>query len=161
MASIREQILLHVVDLLNGATVPDGLEAGMEKPAGLAVHRSRGRPIDKDALPASLPYEASEKSDRAGGSRGPLYRETLLLRIEHRVEGPKDAPTSALDPLITWAVQVLSADEKLGGLAHSVQKKGTAWDHTASVVVRETFGVCFTDFEIIYQTLVKNPEERS
>ena len=62
MASIRQRIVDAVVARLDGAG----------KPAGLAVHRSRGISIDQDELPAMVVYLLAQRTQRVGGRAGPL-----------------------------------------------------------------------------------------
>lgn len=158
--SRRELILKWIKGLLDGSNVPDGLVAGATKPAGLTVHRYRGLPLDSDDLPAQVVYPLQETAQRVGSRTGPLYEEKFIVRVEHRVESSSVSPDEALDPLINWTVQVVGADERLGGLALDVQKKGTVWDPDVPVI-RETFGAAATDFEIRHQTRKHNPEEKS
>ena len=56
MASIRQRIVDAVVARLDGAG----------KPAGLAVHRSRGLSIDQDTLPAIVVYLLAQRTQRVG-----------------------------------------------------------------------------------------------
>lgn len=140
MASVRERIVDAVVAALNAPG----------KPAGLTVHRSRTRPIDKDRLPAMVVYLATED---VGDHAAIAVMRTLRIRVECRVTG--DPPDTVLDEHVTWAVKALKADEKLGGLAVRINEVRTVWDAAERDKV---YAAAATEFEIEYATAYNDPE---
>lgn len=154
MASVREGIVDALVAAIDG----------VGKPAGLTVHRLRTRPIEQDSLPAILVYLPNESVDRdegdldgADGDTGPSVERVLTVRTEFRVKVPTGtAPDTALDPLYVWAVQAVTADGTLGGLALDVREAGTAWDLEEKNVA---MAAAVTTFAVLYHTSATDPEE--
>lgn len=142
MASLREQILEHVAAALRAD--------GPGRPAGLTVHRSRHRPIDKDALPAQCVYLVRE--DVAPSPDGKAARE-LTFAVESRATGA--VPDTALDELLTWAVRQLLADATVGGICWRIEEKSTEWD---AVAADKVLAAARTLFQASYHTLETDPE---
>lgn len=151
MASRRERILVAVKAALEQASVTiDGVVH--PKPAGLAVHRQRRRPIENDLLPATVLYllEEDVELETFDGVTG----RTASVALEHRVSG--DAPEDQLlDPLVTWGTRVLMAEPSLGGLALGVEERKLTWDGEER---DEKYGACRQDFAIEYETPENDPE---
>jgi hypothetical protein len=125
--SIREQIILAAVALLEA----DG------GPAGLTVHRERTRPLNADTLPAILVYAEDDKPEPLAKQQyaAPLVTRNLVLHVECRALGSTEIPPdAALDPLIVWATQQLVGNEHFPtsttppvNLANGIVEGGTTW----------------------------------
>lgn len=153
--SRRLQVRDHVVDLLSGLVVPaGGLPAGASKPAGLAVHTRRTRPIEKDNLPAQVVYLVDE--DVAEYTHEEDVARELAVIVESRVVA--DDIEAELDPLMNWAVQVLLADPTLGGLAVMVREQRLEW---AAAETDKVYGGSAIRFLVTYRTAIDNPEAES
>jgi hypothetical protein len=149
MPSRRELVMQAIVAVLDGSG----------KPAGLKVHRSRHVPIERDDLPALVPYRSrpplggrSEEVERLDHDPGVERR--LNVRVEARVSGA--VPEAALDPLFIWTVKSLREDPTLGGLVLDIRELGSETD---SAEMGKPVGAEAIDFEVIYQTSEDNPEE--
>jgi hypothetical protein len=125
--SIRELILTAIV--ANLADSASGI-------TGLTIHRMRSRPIEEDGLPAILVYtEDDEPKPLAGQTfQAPLVERQLVVYLEFRaVASLTNPPDQALDPLIVWATQTMTANEKFvsqdypDGLGMGVVEGKTAW----------------------------------
>lgn len=119
--------------------------ADPEKPAGVTIHRSRYRPVEKDDLPAIVVYSIVEEVETANQQRD--KRRTFRLRAELRAKG--DPPDDALDPLRVWAVKRAMDDVTFGGLAKDVREVRTAW---VAESFTEILGAAAVDFEAWYET---------
>jgi hypothetical protein len=128
MSSIREQIAVAVLEVLQ--------ESGA--PAGLTVHRERTRPITKDKLPAILVYFEDDEPTPLAKQRfqAPLTERHLNLVLELRATPDEDqSPDEAVDPLYLWAVQQIMANERFGGLAMGVTEGPMKWMAVESDVI--------------------------
>lgn len=148
MPSRREQLVLAAVAALDAAG----------KPAGLAVHRFRTRPIQKDQLPALVVYPApdGEAVARGDGARGYKARRTLVLRVECRAIAPDGTPCdAALDPYTSWAVRALMQDPTLGGLALNAQEAAVLWD---AEELDRVYAAAAVDVRLDYVTAAADPD---
>jgi len=131
MSSRGDQICDAKVAALGAASVTTTTGATITKPAGLNVHRHRTIPLAQDQLPAQVVYMLAEEV-KTGPARGldnkRLARRYRQICVESRVNAGSTTPDQALDPLISWAVQTICADQSTGGLTHDVQELGTTWD---------------------------------
>lgn len=151
MASIREQIMDAVVAALDGAS----------KPASITVHRSRGRPIDDDDLPATVVYLRRE--DTADRATALLDRRTIIA-LEHRVSG--DPVDTQLDALLVWGTAAMQADPTWGGLAYETTEQSTEWDsgllqaqqRRGGGPMSAVFGAARQEFEIVHATQREDQE---
>ena len=141
--SRRERILLAIIATLDAAG----------KPAGLLVHRSRTRPIEKDELPAMVAYLLAETAKRKGGEWGPVYQHAMRVRVECRQAGAP--PDRELDPLATWAVKALVGNQTLGGEATSVEYVEAQWDAEEA---NKVLAGAALDFVVAYETTAADPE---
>lgn len=150
MSSRRDQITAACVGLLDGSA----------KPSGLNVYRQRTISLAHNQLPAQVVYAVQEEND-PGPGRGSGYppqrkaKRKFTLCIESRADAENDAPDAALDPLLSWAVQVLCADVTVGGLAFDLKEIGTKWDE---VEQDKVYAAARTFFEIEYVTDAANPD---
>lgn len=145
MASIREQLL----EAWRAA-----LETGAGKPPGLRVHRSRALPIEQDELPAVVLYLLREETDRIlGGEWLPIVDRRLRVRAEVRTTG--NPPDQVLDPLLTYVVRTLVANQTWGGLCDAVHEMESEWAAESS---NKVFAACAIDFEVRYRTQGDDPE---
>ena len=140
-ATRRELILQAIVTLLdaNGG------------PTDLLVHRFRGVPIMRDNLPATLVYPI--KDPAIPGEHGVVTNRSLLVRLEHRVQGTgvspsETSPDELLDPLLSWAVYQLLADRTLGGVCTDIEVLDAQWD---AAEMDAHYGASAQDFEISYE----------
>jgi hypothetical protein len=150
MSSKRDQIMVAVVNALNAAG----------KPAGLDIHRQRALSLSHNQLPAQVVYAVQEEVNTGPGQgSGPERRRkavrTFRCCVEHRVDAENDAPDAALDPLLSWAVQSLCDDVTLGGLAEDLKEIGTAWDEAEQDKV---YASAKTFFDIRYITDAADPD---
>jgi hypothetical protein len=146
--SKRESLLLSIVTALNA----------LGKPAGLAIHRSRTRPLTQDALPACVVYVLSEQASRGDGPHGYKARRALLVRVECRVAvigADVTPPDAALDALTSWTVKAMMADPSWGGLAHNTQEVSTTWDAEETDAV---YAAAAVDFSLDYITAAGDPD---
>lgn len=89
------------------------------------VHRHAMRPIDKDSLPAIVPYVTGVKPIQDGQTWGARGYE-MDLRIEARTTGtPVDA---VLDPMISTIQRVMLSEPFLGGCAFNVKEGEIQYD---------------------------------
>jgi hypothetical protein len=124
------------------------------KPAGLAVHRFRLRPIAGESLPAQVVYMQSDP-DPERRATGVLDR-VMRLAVEHLVKVTAGTPPDdTVDPLISWAVLALMSDETMGGLASQITERGTVW---APEEGEQSFMRAMTVFDIQYLTKDTDPE---
>jgi hypothetical protein len=124
MASIREQIVDEIMELLSA----DGA------PLNVLIHRERTRPIENEQLPAMLIYFNEE--DPLPITRQ-VYKDIaierqLALIVECRAQGqpPTVSPDEALDPLTVWATQQLVGNLTRvsdGGMVSEVIEGKTVW----------------------------------
>lgn len=149
--SIRKQLRDHAGGLLSGAVVPAGLVVGATKPVGLGVHAFRTRPLEKDSLPASVVYSGDENIARSSHDLD-VVRE-YMLAVEHRVKGGDIE--ALLDPLLTWAIQVLLADRQFGGLIVDIEETKIEW---AAEERDAVYGGAAHLFKVTYMTAINNPE---
>lgn len=139
--SRREKICQYMVEQLGAEGKPDGL----------LVDRQRSFPLDATLLPAALVYLVAETAERIG-AQSTVTRRKAVFRVELRVaDEPSD---QQLDPLISWTVQQLMSDFKLGGLADGIEEMGSQWKQevTKEVVI----GAVGVDFEVTYRTVVND-----
>ena len=147
MSSRREAIMLAVVAALNG----------VEKPAGLSVHRMRTRPIHKDVLPALVVYLGPESVARGDGAFGYKNRRNQTVRVEVRmVVPPGVSPDTALDPLTSYVEQRLMLDYTFGGVARNTQVTAIDWD--ANDETDAHYAAAAMDFTIEYLTAAGDPD---
>ncbi len=146
--SRRSAILVEIVARLDA----------VGKPADVTVHRSRTRPIDKDALPAMVVYLLEETTESRSSGRHKARRRSKV-RVECRVAVAADdettLPDDAVDPLLSWAVRSLLADPTLGGLAIEVIEESTTWDAEESDRV---YAAAAVDFTVDYITAAGDPD---
>ena len=143
--SRREELISAVVSALSDDAKPDGLN----------VHRFRQRPLVRDQLPALVVYLLSEQSARGDGPFGYKTRRDLVVRVECRVKVEDDTPPdTAIDPLVTWAVQAMLNDPQWCGLAVNTQDVATTWDAEEHDAVYVAAAV---DFSIEFLTLATDP----
>jgi hypothetical protein len=119
-ASVREQIISKVVELLSADGHPDGL----------TVHRERTRPLLAEQLPASVVYCADDEPTPLADQKfaAPLVMRHLRVLVENRAVGSETlSPDEALDPMLIWATQVLVRNERLDGLTLGVEEGRTVW----------------------------------
>lgn len=111
--SQRDVLVTKVAELLQAAA-----------PA-VHVHRHAVRPIDKDHLPAAIPYVLNCKPIQDAQTWGPRGYD-LEIRVEVRTTGtPVD---QVLDPMISLVQQVMLAEPFLGGYAFNVKEGETQYD---------------------------------
>jgi hypothetical protein len=111
MASIRSQIIAHILTVLNANGTPctwfrcrqDEFQLG-ELPAGNVFPEQETNTIDA-------------KEDAA----------VLTIVIAGIVATAQDPVDDAADAILIWAEKQLMADQTLGGLAVWIEKKGTQW----------------------------------
>lgn len=145
MASQRELILQAIVAALGG----------VGKPTGLTVHRSRALPIEQDELPSVVVYALFEETSRIGDTEWlPIVDRRLKVRCEVRTKG--NPPDQVLDPYLSWVVQTLVSNQKLGGLSDSLHEIQSEWAAVSSNVI---LGACAQDFEVRYRTQGDDPED--
>jgi hypothetical protein len=126
-SSIREQIILAAVALLES----DG------GPAGLTVYRERTRPIEPTSLPAILIYADDDTPEPLAKQQyqAPLVTRNLILHVECRAQGSTTVPPdAALDPLLVWVSQQFAQNEHFPtsadppvNLANGVVEGKTSW----------------------------------
>lgn len=153
MASIGEQVLAHFASLLDGAG----------KPAGLTVHRSRGRPLDQDDLPAVVVYPLV--LDPEDADHDEAVEEGLDWAVECRAKQIADASADeALDPLIVWVRKTVWGDREAGGLAMDTvsirrgeQGGGIRWAPPQEI--GELYGAVRIPFRTTYYTSASDPEQ--
>ena len=151
--SRRLQILDAVETRLASASVTVNGTA-RTKPAGLAVHRFRLRPIAGESLPAMVVYIQADP-DPERRATGTLDR-TMRVAVESLVKVTAGTPPDdAVDPLIIWAVLALLSEETLGGLARQITERGTVW---APEEGEQSFMRAMTVFDIQYLTRDNDPE---
>lgn len=139
MPSVRSQVLDAIVAALNGAG----------KPAGLLVQRYSTRPIT-GALVTTV-YPLQQQSERFGHSRGPLVRETLLVRLRHdAVNSAGGDADEATDAQAGWARAALMVDQTLGGRATLIEEQSIQWD---AETFDKTFVRAWQDFSVVFPTL--------
>lgn len=147
MSSRREAILLSIVAALDA----------VGKPAGLAVHRSRTRPINKDVLPALVVYLGPEKIARGDGPFGYKNRRFQSVRVEVRTVATAGVdPDTALDPLTSYVEQRLMADPTHGQVARNTQLEAIDWD--ANNETDAHYAAAAMDFTIEYLTAAGDPD---
>ncbi len=120
MPSIREQIVLSAVALLQASGGP----------AGLTVKRERTRPIESEDLPAILVYCDDEEPTPLAKIKfgAPLTERHLNLILELRAQATDTTPPdAAIDPLYVWAVQQIMNNERFSGLAMGVTEGPMKW----------------------------------
>lgn len=150
MSSRRDSIVGAIVTALGA----------VGKPSGLTVHRHRTLPIGEDILPAQVVYCESEEA-KVGPGRGVSdnsyarkAKRTLTVVIESRVNAGSSTPDQALDPLLSWCVQQVSADVTQGGYAFDTQEQSTIWNAAETDAV---LGAAQTRFVIEYVTDAADP----
>jgi hypothetical protein len=149
MPSRRNQLLAAIAAALNGPG----------KPAGVTVHRSRQRPMDADTLPAIVVYALEDDAQsQAISPSGPQILSRLGVGMECRAAVTGDVPyDEALDPLLTWAVQAVKADETFGGLADMVDIGRTEWAEPADL--DRTYAAARLRIEVQYRYRADDPEQ--
>jgi hypothetical protein len=111
MASIRSQIIAHILTVLNAAGTP------------CTWFRCRQDEFQLSELPAGNVFPEQEtntidaKEDAA----------VLTIVIAGIVATAQDPVDDAADAILIWAEKQLMADQTLGGLAVWIEKKGTQW----------------------------------
>jgi len=139
-ASVREQIVEAVVAALTNNNPP------------APVYRSRVQPLSSaETLPAYVVYpHGREPAERLGME---AVKHTLTLRVEALVKGqpPLD---QALDPLLTYAVQTISADPAVAALVIDVIEESAEWEMESAY---EDVGAGAQDFTVTYATLRGDP----
>jgi len=124
------------------------------KPADLAVHRFRLRPIAGESLPAQVVYMQADP-DPVRDATGTLDR-IMRVAVEHLVKVPAGTPPDdTVDPLISWAVLALMSEETYGGLASETTERGTVWVPEEG---EQSFMRAMTVFDIKYVTKDNDPE---
>lgn len=132
MASVREQILEQIVQLLSAGSL------------GAGVYRSRTAAVSRAQTPAVIVRPAA---DAAVQTVMPKLQWTLLVQIEVITRG--DTPDQLADPILVAMNSALMADITLGGLA--IQTVPKAWRfhfHDGD----EPIGVALAEYEIRYRT---------
>jgi hypothetical protein len=154
--SIREQIVQQLEILLNGATSP----TGDAKPSPLTIYRERLRPLEKEMLPAIIIHEDEDppRSTDAQNYKSPLVERQLALAIECRAQCPADkAPSTVLDPLFVWAVQVIMGSEQFGGLANGcVEGRRTSISREGDVPI----AAAALNFTVKFRTAIADPTKK-
>jgi hypothetical protein len=151
MSSIREQIAVAVIAVLQKSGAP----------AGLTVHRERTRPITLDKLPAILAYFEDEEPTPLAKQRfqAPIVERHLNLVLELRTTPSADqSPDEAVDPLYLWAVQQIMANERFDGLAMGVTEGPMKWMAVESDVI---FAGAALHLIIHYRTSRLDPSVKS
>ncbi len=143
--SRRSEILVALEAALNGAGLP----------GGATVHRSRTRPIEKDALPALVLYLLDESTE-AKSSGAYKARRAMRVRVECRTTADADtAPDDAVDPLLSHVVRAILADPRQGGLAVKTEETGTTWDAAEDDLL---YAAAAVDFTLDYITAAGDPD---
>jgi hypothetical protein len=122
--------------------IADHLKEGA--PEGTLVHRHALRPIEKDKLPALVPF-LLEMQPRAGqGVGNPLRQYDAKIRVECRATGePMEA---ALEPLILHVQRkFLEAPPCLGGWAINVTEGQIQFD---AMLRDEAYAAAALDFDV-------------
>ena len=149
--SIREQIIVAIVALLEA----DGA------PVGLAVHRERTRPIDNDKLPALVIYCEDEEPTATDKQtfRSPLVERSLHVIVEARAQViGSSSPDQTLDPLLVWTSSQILQNETIGGLAIGAIEGRTNWiSKEADVVV----AAAIANYHIRYRTSRLDPTSKN
>jgi hypothetical protein len=120
VSSIREQIVLQAVALLQA----------VGGPSGLTIFRERPRPIESNDLPAIFVYFADDEPtpELKIKFQAPITEHHLGLMLELRAAASDDLPAdAAIDPLYIWAVKQLVGNERLGGLAMGITEGPMKW----------------------------------
>ena len=144
--TIRETIMAAIAAALDGAG----------KPAGLTVHRSRTRPLDRDDMPAMAVYHLGETVALETHDESVLR--TLTIRVEHRVKTlatSADAPDKTLDPLVAWGTKGLLTNAALDALIVSIEEVEINW---ATFEADSLYGGAAQDFKIEYATVWDDQE---
>jgi hypothetical protein len=147
--SIREQIFALATTLLGGPGAP----------AGLTVTRERLRPIEKESLPAVLLYADDDVPKPLAGQlyQAPLTERQLSLVAECRAKAGTGATDTALDPLLVWVIQTLTANEKFGGLASGIEEQRTTWISREGEIAVAAAAIHFT---VKYRTARADPTKK-
>lgn len=150
MSSRRNQIVDFAVAALGA----------VGRPTGLTISRQRTVSLSTSDLPAQVVYAVQEEVD-TGPGRGvgprPERKAKRKFRfvVEHRIDAENATPDAALDPLLSWAVQVLCADVLCGGLTYDLKEMGTTWDESEQ---DKKYASAKTFFEVEYVTDAANPD---
>jgi hypothetical protein len=157
-SSIREQIILAVIALLEA----------VGGPADLTVHRERTRPIESDELPAILIYCEDDAPETLGKMQyaAPLVTRNLILHVECRALGSTTTPPdAALDPLLVWVTQQLTQNEKFPtstvppvNLGNGVEEGKTTW---LSKEGDQMYAAASTEWTVKYRTSRLDPTLRT
>jgi hypothetical protein len=147
------------------SALKEAFKNGENKPAGLAVHRNRLRPMESDQLPALVLYPRpsdfgpSERVEHRELGPDAKVRRTLQVRIEGRAlsTDPKEGPELAVDPIYRYAVKTVQAAGKLDGLLIKIPKELESGYGAAESEDGVLSGVAI-DFELEYQTTRGNPD---
>lgn len=120
MDSVREKVLRSVVAAL-GATGAPG-----------QVFRSPQDPRSKSALPcfAVMAQKEQVQIDNREDVMRVLAVDVWCLVSAVLAEG--ESIDAKADPLITWAVRTIQADETLGGLAIQIDEQGVEWQTSST-----------------------------
>jgi hypothetical protein len=121
------------------------------KPAELAVHRHRTRPIETDALPAVVLLNGNETIIRQTAAP-PIIDRELVFRAECRAEGePVD---EVLDPYLTWVEKQLTTDSAFLALVRQVEIRRVIWDQRTS---KKAVAAAAVEFAVQYRTRFGDP----
>lgn len=138
MASIREQIILKIMEVL------------VDTPAGQNVYRSLTIPIKKNASPAIIVLSEKESQSPEMGS---ISTRTLSVAINVIARG--EIADSQSDAALVDVHKKIMADTRLGGLALYIEEMGTDWD----IEDADSDAVVATiNYDIVYRTALKDYE---
>ena len=114
--SIREQILLAVLDAVRPAAVS----------LGATLHRSPSLAISREQCPALVVFPESESITERANDR--VTRE-LIVRVVALVRAvPPTVPETEADRLLTAAHAAVRADRPLGSLALGLREQDCDWE---------------------------------
>lgn len=158
MASIRSQIIDHLVAALSADSHPLPGGGELERPDGFVCHRFRIRNY-KD-LPAGGVFPGSFGEDDPTAERcqpysmGGVVLRTFRVVVEVATKTTESDLEEALDPYLRWAVVSVMADPKRGGLALDTDEVATGWDGEDKHELI-CFGTAVSDIQ--YLTLAGDP----
>jgi hypothetical protein len=111
MASIRSQILAHIVAALNANGAP------------CTFFRCRQDEFQLTDLPAGN-FFPTDQTDQIDAKEDDCI---LTVDIAAIVASAQDPVDDAADPLLVWIEQKIMADQTLGGLCTYIEPKGIKW----------------------------------
>jgi len=114
MSSREQQILDEMAARIDGAPL-----GPIQRPAGLAVSRSRMLELKPTQLPHVSVYPLDGTSERKGSTAESTLTAKVAIWAKATPGGVVDAE---LDPIWLWVHQQLLADESLGGLVITLRQ---------------------------------------